>query len=74
MTLSFAGARGASVELAIFDAGGRRILARRFEGRQEALWSWDGRDAGGRRLPAGVFLARLSSGDAAISRRLLLLH
>jgi hypothetical protein len=36
--------------------------------------SWDGRDAGGRSAPAGVYLARLSGTTGTATRRFVVLH
>jgi hypothetical protein len=35
--------------------------------------SWDGRDAGGRRAPAGMYVVRLSAGEIRSSAKALLL-
>ena len=56
--------------LALFDVGGRRlrefaIAPGRFDLR------WDLGDASGRRVPAGLYFARLSSGPATLVQRLL---
>ena len=52
-------------DLAIFDAAGRQVRtlpgARWTEGWQETIW--DGRDAGGRRVPAGIYWVRLQLPD-----------
>jgi quinoprotein glucose dehydrogenase len=53
----------------IFDLAGRRV--RRFEGPfHDALW-WDGSDANGRSLPAGVFLVRAESATGVAVRRVI---
>jgi hypothetical protein len=53
----------------IFDLTGRRV--RRFEGPfHDALW-WDGSDANGRSLPAGVFLVRAESANGFAVRRVI---
>jgi len=52
------------VSIDALDAGGRRV-ARVFEGERGAGASsvrWDGRDAAGRALPAGLYFLRLASG------------
>jgi len=61
----------AAVDLEIHDAAGRfvRSLARGASytaGRHEVVW--DGRDARGRALPAGVYLCRLGAGRDVVSR------
>jgi carboxypeptidase T len=59
--------------LTIYNIAGQTVRTL-VEGRQEAgphSASWDGRDGRGRKLPAGVYLCRLSSGGASASARLL---
>lgn len=61
--------------LDVLDVHGRRVarLADRLhEGGRHAL-SWDGRGAGGARLPAGVYLVELCSGGRRDAGRLVLL-
>lgn len=74
--LSVETSHAARVELAIYDAAGRRvallhegILA---AGRHEFVW--DGRDGAGRSLASGVYLARLAGPASLESRKLLLLR
>jgi hypothetical protein len=56
--------RGGRATLAVHDAGGRRVatpLDRALSaGPHEA--AWDGRDASGRQVPAGIYFARLVAG------------
>jgi hypothetical protein len=63
---AFALPRAAAVQLTLHDLNGRMVRALVKEelpaGTHEALW--DGRDAGGRRLAAGVYFARLAVADA----------
>lgn len=70
-----AAARGETATLVtIYDLAGRavRTLEIRGDGQQQA-W-WDGHDAAGRRLPAGIYFVRAdASGERSLSRRLLLL-
>ncbi len=65
----------ARVTLVVHDLRGRpvRALARGFRGAGTHVASWDGRDEGGRPLPAGVYVCRLQAAGRADSRRLLLL-
>jgi flagellar hook assembly protein FlgD len=60
------------VQLEVFDALGRlvRTLVHEAEtaGVHEVLW--DGRGDGGQELPSGVYLARLRSGEQAVTRRM----
>lgn len=64
------------VRLEIFDVSGRlvrRVADGRFSaGRHEV--TWDGRDAGGRRVPAGLYLCRLREGAVQHVRRLEIVH
>ena len=67
--------RPAAVQLAVYDASGRQVAAlldARFEpGRHEA--AWDGRDDDGRLVPAGVYFARLQTGDRVESLKMALI-
>jgi len=69
-------ANAAPVDLAVFDARGTRVAqlvhAPLSRGVHDA--TWDGRDANGRRLPAGTYLLRLQTGSQVQSRKLTLLH
>jgi hypothetical protein len=75
-TIRYHLAAAAQVDLAIFDAAGRRVRSLvegwRDEGSQ--LARWDGRDDRGRRLASGVYFARLKIGEEIRSRRLVLLR
>lgn len=62
--LAFELRSAASVELAVLDVAGRlvrRFAAERLETGTHAI-AWDGTDAEGRRLPAGVYTLRLAAG------------
>jgi hypothetical protein len=67
--LEWAGLPGRQARVEILDLHGRRLRLVAEGGVTSAIW--DGRDDGGRRLPAGVYLARVESGEAAISRKLI---
>jgi hypothetical protein len=77
-TISFeiAGSAHQSVQLFIYDAGGR--LVRRLV--QESLAPgfhqrvWNGRDDAGRRLASGVYFYRLQTPDSRSSRKMILLR
>ncbi len=61
------------VNLSIYDAVGRRIRTLIDESQEPGCYSaiWDGKDSGGRKLPAGVYFYRLratSSGDKSVPR------
>lgn len=75
--LVFAPVAAGPLRLEILDLQGRRLrLLATAEaaapGGERAL-VWDGRDEAGRRLPSGVYLARLTSGGASSTRKLLLM-
>jgi hypothetical protein len=88
LALSLAGpnpARGASVlrftlphtgpvNLALYDAGGRRVrsLASGTLAAGEQLVRWDGRDDSGHEAPAGLYFARLEAGSETRQLRLAL--
>jgi len=62
-------------ELTIFDIAGRqirRVFLR--PGAQPHRWTWDGRDAGGRTLPAGVYVARWRAGPRERARTILMIR
>ncbi|MBN2171588.1 MAG: VCBS repeat-containing protein, partial [Candidatus Krumholzibacteriota bacterium] len=73
--IAFTLSRPGAVTLTVHDARGRRLaLLARGEwtaGRHEL--NWDGRDAAGRALPSGVYVARLQGPDGTAARRLVLL-
>ena len=73
--LAFTLSRAGAVTLAIHDARGRRValLARGRWSAGRHVLEWNGRDAAGRALPSGVYLARLAGPDGTASRRLVLL-
>lgn len=68
-------AGGAKVRLEVYDVGGRLVTTLvdefRTEGRHTA--QWDGRGAGGRELPSGIYLYRLSTPAEEATRKMLLL-
>jgi glucose/arabinose dehydrogenase len=63
----------APVKLTIVDASGRHIatLVRGLEDAGTHVVPWRARDAAGRRVPAGVYLARLEVGGAVDQRRII---
>lgn len=64
------------VRLSVYDAAGRCVATLRSgpmaAGRHTI--TWDGRDASGQRVPAGVYFCRLVSGSFHQARRLVVLH
>jgi photosystem II stability/assembly factor-like uncharacterized protein len=71
-TLSFTTTREGPVSLRVYDAAGR--LVRELENGHRAAGdhraAWDGRDADGQRVAAGVYLARLATSDGVATRRI----
>jgi len=63
----------ANAELSVFDAAGRRVATLVQgdlpAGRHSA--SWDGVAAGGERVAAGLYFARLSTPQGSVSRRIV---
>ncbi|HKQ59334.1 MAG TPA: metallophosphoesterase [Candidatus Eisenbacteria bacterium] len=72
LRISYTLEREGEVRLSIHDASGRRVAiadqGRRSAGTHEARW--DGRDALGRQVPNGVYLAVLEAGGERISRKI----
>jgi phosphodiesterase/alkaline phosphatase D-like protein len=69
-------ARAGHVKLVVYDMAGRRVR-RLLDGGQPAgvqLVRWDGRDEGGRLLPAGFYVLRLEAGSIVRTRRLELIR
>jgi len=63
------------VSITVYDVGGRevsRVLEDARRGAGEHVAAWDGRDRRGRRLAAGVYLARITGSDRDRTVRLLL--
>lgn len=71
-----AGRRGGRVRLTIHDAAGRcvRVLMDSPVVAEKEVVRWDGRDARGRALPAGVYFTRLVAGGGEVSGRVELLR
>jgi hypothetical protein len=65
---------GRQVRLDLYDLRGRRVarLAHGPRAAGEHAITWDGRDGTGRELPSGVYLARLVTGGAVTTRKLVL--
>jgi hypothetical protein len=69
--------RTGPVSLGVHDVAGRRIRTLVSAGAVAAgehALDWDGRDASGRRLPAGIYWLRLESGGRVQVQRLAILH
>lgn len=75
-TVAFALPQDARARLALYDIAGRQVCVLVDEalpaGAHEV--AWDGRDAAGRDLASGVYVARLATGDTAVSTRLFLVR
>ncbi len=73
--LRFSASAGTRVQLAIHDLAGRcvAILLDGPATGDEQRVQWNGRDAAGRALPTGVYLARLQAGEAGAAIKLLLI-
>ncbi len=68
-SIRLAGSCGARLE--ILDMDGR--LARRFElAAGTTVLKWDGAGFAGQRLPGGVYVCRLTTGDRSVTRKVLL--
>jgi subtilisin family serine protease len=72
-SLRFTLAAAGPARLTLYDCAGRRVRelvnGGLPAGRHEA--SWDGRGAGGERLPGGIYFARLDSGGRTVSVRVV---
>ena len=75
-TLRFTLAAATDVTLSIHDPSGRLLrglISRRLPAGQHEV-RWDGRDAAGRPLPSGVYLAGMSAGGVLSTTKLLLIE
>jgi flagellar hook assembly protein FlgD len=63
-----------AIRVAVYDALGRAVaeLARGAAPAGRHVVAWDGRDARGRRLPAGAYFIRIQHGARIESRKVLL--
>ena len=65
---------GSAGTLALYDLGGRCLVRTRLGDEPGGVWTWDGRDAQGRTVPAGMYFARLDSGSRHVETRVVLLR
>ncbi len=67
---------GTIVDFAVYDARGRRVatLDRGVVGEGTSTQVWDGRDAGGRRLSAGVYTVRVSTASGHVDEKVALIR
>lgn len=61
------------VRLTLQDVTGRRVrtLVDAPQAAGSVAWDWDGRDDDGRRVPAGIYVARLEAGGTRVQRRVV---
>lgn len=72
--LSFTLEKPGRAKLEVYDTGGRRVAVladRRFEAGISGV-TWDGRDAWGQRVSAGVYFCRLEAGDRVDTQKVVL--
>jgi FlgD Ig-like domain len=74
VAIEFHVATGTQAALEVFDVSGRRLaeLSRGMVASGRHLVEWDGRDATGNRLQAGVYLVELRAGSTRSSRKIVL--
>ncbi|MBN2537096.1 hypothetical protein JXB37_02325, partial [candidate division WOR-3 bacterium] len=74
--VAYAVPRSGIVTLAVFDPSGRRVreLASGLHPAGRYRVAWDGRDSGGRQLPAGVYWLRLDDGIGTSVGKAVKLH
>lgn len=72
--IAFELAESGPASVAIFDIQGRQIakLAQGTLAQGRHVLAWEGRDAAGRQVPAGIYLVRLAAGDAHESRKIVI--
>ena len=74
-TIEYGLASRARIRLSVYDVAGRELAVLQDGiqeiGRHEVVW--DGRDAAGRSMSSGVYLAQMLADGASVSRRLVLL-
>jgi hypothetical protein len=65
-----------AVDLGIFDLQGRRVatLVEGLEGRGERVHVWNGLDHEGRRVPSGIYFARLKAGAQRGTAKIPVIH
>ncbi len=76
VTFEFSSAGASQAKLEVYDVSGRRVRAwqRPASAVGRDKLRWDLRDAAGRRVAPGVYLATVRSNEASLSRRVLVLH
>jgi hypothetical protein len=66
-------AEGIARRIEIFDVSGRRLRRLPLGAGEEGVAHWDGRDDRARRLPAGLYFARLTGGSLRAQARVVLI-
>ena len=64
---------GRPTDITVFDVTGRRLQTFAVGPASRGVLEWNGRDAGGSRVPAGVYFARLACGSIHLQTRVVLL-
>ncbi|MEO1054544.1 MAG: T9SS type A sorting domain-containing protein [Bacteroidota bacterium] len=75
-TIQYTLKKPGDVELTIMSLSGKRVLTLLEKDNLpgDHTISWDGRDGAGNRLPTGIYFYRLVQGDAAVTKRMILLN
>jgi flagellar hook assembly protein FlgD len=68
-TVRFSRPLTAGAQIRVSDTAGRVVWLEPIEGKGTAPRTWDGRDAGGNRVPAGMYLYEVSDGTDRITGR-----
>jgi hypothetical protein len=73
--IDFAVPKKSNVSLAVFDVSGRMVRTLTDGAREAGRYSinWDGRDARGDRVSAGVYFYRLTTGEETLTRKMTVL-
>jgi hypothetical protein len=73
VTLRYTQPREGVVAIDVFDASGRcvRRIADGWSPAGESVATWDGRGAGGARVPAGIYFARFEGVGCSVTRRIV---
>jgi hypothetical protein len=73
-TIQYHLAEAGAVEIAVYDAEGALVRQTRQDHAAGVhSWTWSGRDAAGKLMPAGVYLYEVRSGDERVTAKMLML-